>query len=89
MKETNLNYEDLCDISTYSYSIIRQLEESEDKARYKYEREKDIRSTFLRYLQDHKTVTREQFDCYMSWCRHSAYSPYDILYKYKFLEQDK
>lgn len=81
MSELIVNYDDCCDMSTYSYRVVSELWEEKERLGKLAERARDFEITFMRILQDRKTITKEEYDAYMSYYRHTNLTANEVSYK--------
>jgi hypothetical protein len=87
-KELMLKYADGCFTDTYTYQCMKELSNEVERLEKQLKRAKDIETTLHCWLQSYKEMTDEQYQCYMSWCRHSDLSPTEIMEKYVFPKVD-
>lgn len=81
MSELILKYNDCDDMSTYSYQVVSELFEESERLRKLAERARDFDITFMRILQDRKTVTKEEYDAYKSYYRHTNLTANEVIRK--------
>ena len=81
MSELILKYDDCCDMSTYSYRAVSELFEESERLNKLAKRARDFDSTFMRVLQDRKTVTKEEYDAYMAYYKHTNLTANEVVHK--------
>lgn len=81
MSELIVKYDDCCDMSTYTYRVVSELWEEKERLGKLAERARDFEITFMRILQDRKTITKEEYDAYMSYYRHTNLTASEVSYK--------
>ena len=60
-EELTLKYDDGCFTDTYTYQRLKELNNGVERLEEQLEREKNIVTTLVRWLQDRKEMTDEQF----------------------------
>lgn len=81
MSELILKYDDCDDMSTYSYRVVSELFEERERLAKLAKRARDFDITFMRILQDRKIITKEEYDAYISYYRHTNLTANEVSYK--------
>ena len=81
MSELIINYDDCCDMSTYSYQVVSELFEESVRLDRLAKRAQDFDSTFMRILQDRKTITIEEYGAYMAYYKHTNLTANEVVRK--------
>lgn len=81
MSELILKYDDCDDMSTYSYQVVSELFEESERLNKLAKRAQDFDITFMRILQDRKTVTKEEYDAYMAYYKHTNLTANEVVRK--------
>lgn len=81
MSELILKYDDCDDMSTYSYQVVSELFEESVRLDKLAKRARDFDITFMRILQDKKTITKEEYDAYQAYYKHTNLTANEVVRK--------
>lgn len=81
MSELILKYNDCDDMSTYSYQVISGLFKESERLNKLAKRAQDFDITFMKILQDRKTVTIEEYNAYIAYYKHTNLTANEVVHK--------